>query len=334
MKVLYAVLIALFLLPPEAVPQSSGNSSVPQGAADNGPLAVANTGLVYDSFRHKTVLFGGTLADGAIQNGTWEWDGENWTKIDVAGPSRRHSHAMVFDSRRRRVVLFGGSIGNDVTVGDTWEYDGETWRKVSEEGPSPRAFFGLAYDTRSGKTILYGGSQGYGKAAFKDTWEWDGTSWKQAATSGPSGHYFHKMAYDEKRGRVVSFGGRGGGGETWEWDGKAWTKLSSMGPPPRDHHAIAYHGKRKKVVIFAGSRQAPGGGYPKDPKEKWLNDIWEWNGKTWTRIGDGGISAIGGQPGLTYDHKRRRLVLFGGGNAEGILQGTWEWADEKWQQVK
>jgi Galactose oxidase, central domain len=294
------------------------------------PRPVARPGLVFDEARGKVVLFGGS-ADSMPTDQTWEWDGRKWAKRDTPGPSPRSSHGMVFDTRRRRVVLFGGFGAGGRLLGDTWEYEGRSWRKVSESGPSPRGGFGIAYDDRRGRTVLFGGAQDFGQPTFTDTWEWDGSRWRQLATTGPSGNHFHRMAFDARRGRTVSFGGRGGGSETWEWDGRTWTKIASSGPPPRDHHALAYDSRRHRIVLFGGGRQLPGGGYPKDPNELWLRDLWEWDGERWTLVSADGPPSSGGLPGLTYDAKHSRLVLFGGGgDSSGALEGTWVWDGKLW----
>jgi hypothetical protein len=71
------------------------------------------------------VLYGGTDFPGSTHyNDTWEWDGIQWTKADVAGPTGpRVFHAMAYDPKRRKVVLFGGSPGvHNGYLNETWEY--------------------------------------------------------------------------------------------------------------------------------------------------------------------------------------------------------------------
>ena len=293
------------------------------------PANIYYPGLVYDDSRGVTVLFGGISRDTtyAAHPRTWEWDGTTWRMRDAVGPSARAAHGMVYDSRRRRVVLFGGSY-KDEPFGDTWEYDGIAWTRRSTWGPAPRVAFGMAYDSARGRVVLHGGSQGVGLTIFEDTWEWDGEKWLRVATTGLPRNSFHKMAYDARRQRVVSFGGRGAGGETWEWDGRTWARVHASGPPARDHHAIAYDAKRGRVVVFGGSSQ-PGG-------TSYFRDAWAWDGSQWTQLPVGqDISARGGLPGMTYDTRRDRLVLVGGGGNAPADQyaGTWEWDDQGWARV-
>src|SRR5262245_27019680 len=45
------------------------------------PAARANPGMAHDLFRNRTVIFGGTNAQGNRLGDTWEWDGTNWTRM-------------------------------------------------------------------------------------------------------------------------------------------------------------------------------------------------------------------------------------------------------------
>ena len=73
----------------------------PSGAS---PPARQLGNLVYDSWRGRTVLFGGSDAfGGAFLGDTWEWDGTSWFDVTPAGgasPTARAWHAMTFDSAR------------------------------------------------------------------------------------------------------------------------------------------------------------------------------------------------------------------------------------------
>jgi hypothetical protein len=317
------------LLMTAALAVSIAAGSLAQRTSDLGgpaPWPVDRPGLAFDTHRHVAVLFGG--GDQHRTDQTWEWNGSSWTARNIPGPPARTSHGMSFDSRRARMVLFGGYNETGI-LGDTWEFDGKRWQKVAEDGPARRIGFGMAYDSARGRTVVFGGGRDFGEPTLTDTWEWDGKVWTRASTTGPSGNLFLKMAYDAGRQRVVAFGGRGGGNQTWEWDGREWTQVASSGPPPRDHHAMAYDGRRGRIVIFGGGRQLPNGEVPSDTAGAWLRDLWAWDGTHWTELAASGPTARGGQPGLTYDSARDRLVLFGGGN----LDGTWEWDGQRWTLV-
>lgn len=277
--------------------------------------------MAYDSARGRTVLFGG---DGAGYLGdTWEWDGASWTQAATTGPSARNESAMAYDSARGVVVLFGGGQNNNPqTNSDTWEWDGIAWTLRATTGPSARVRHAMAYDSSRGVVVLFGGldaSGGGGALVAKgDTWEWNGTAWTLRATTGPAARTSHAIAYDKARGRTVLFGGFGASvfGDTWEWDGTAWTQVATTGPTARYDHAMAYAGGCGHTLLFAGYDQSPPTGR--------VDDTWDWDGTTWTRLPAAGPSARNGHK-MAYDSLRRRFVLFGGYALPAGQNGeTWE----------
>ena len=79
--------------------------------------------MAFNVERGVTELFGGQtgFAFGAgVLGDTWQWDGNDWTQVPIAGPTPRTFTKMVYDSNRHRSVLFGGYNGSQF-VGDTWE---------------------------------------------------------------------------------------------------------------------------------------------------------------------------------------------------------------------
>jgi hypothetical protein len=190
----------------------------------------------------------------------------------------------------------------------------------------------MVYDSRRQRVVLFGG---YGDGTILgDTWEFDGSSWQKVADGGPSPRAAFGMAFDSARGKTVVFGGARDRGEptmhdTWEWDGREWQRKGTSGPPPRDHHAMTYDSRRQRVLVFGGGRQLPNGSFPADTTGAWLRDLWAWDGTSWTQLAESGPPSRGGLPGLAYDSRRDRVVLFGGGH----LDGTWEWDGHAWRQV-
>jgi hypothetical protein len=268
-----------------------------KAAAAAPPPARCCAGMVYDSARHKTVLFGGANNGSAIGPGslgasvygaTWEWDGAGWAQVADGGPSARDFHAMVFDSARGKTVLYGGQVSGTFFA-DTWEWDGTSWAQVGDGGPGPRAVHAMAYDSARGQTILFGGWDGQQYSG--ETWGWDGAVWTllARADAGPGARGFHGMAYDSARRRAVLFGGEtdmlfGGAdqGDTWEWDGTAWKEVPDAGLTPRDSPGLAYDSARGRTVLFGGWNQ------------DYFGDTWEYVGPPVPSTGDGGTAGDGG----------------------------------------
>ena len=106
-----------------------------QKLSDGGPPPRYHHRMAFDSQSGVIVLFGG-LGGGqppATFDDTWIWDGQHWTEIKTASPSKRSDNVMAYDPVRHRVVLFGGSYWDGkVTThyDDTWEWDGKQWSEV------------------------------------------------------------------------------------------------------------------------------------------------------------------------------------------------------------
>jgi hypothetical protein len=198
------------------------------------PPARAEASMVYDSARHRLVLFGGYRGSGADRErfgDTWEFDGQAWRRMETAeGPSPRNGAAMAYDAVRRQVVLFGGSGGPRA---DTWEWDGSAWVRV--EAPTPGRYnCAMAYDVRLKEVVRFGGWDGETRRG--GTWRYDGRGWEAVSDGGPEPRNHASMAYDDSRGVLVLFGGHDGDlvfGDTWERQAGTWSRVSFEEPRRR-----------------------------------------------------------------------------------------------------
>jgi hypothetical protein len=188
---------------------------------NTGPRPRFGCEMVYDSYKQRTILFGGLVP---VLGDTWEWRGEKWVDISgitVRGPAPRGHHSMVFDPINHIVTLFGGFGGSAIDrLGDTWIMKDDTWSRRQDIGPSPRAYSKMVY--ADNRTVLFGGD---GPALCDDTWEWNGNLWIERQNMGPTHRREHSMAYDSERQRIILFGGLGwtqGGGGEYEYLGDTW----------------------------------------------------------------------------------------------------------------
>jgi hypothetical protein len=189
--------------------------------ADTGPSVRRGHAMAGDAKRQRIVLFGGSVRtgvgsdfqEGNFQSDTWEWDGEEWTKLEDTGPPRRSFHGMAYDNMRERIILVGGFNGQ-APLNDTWEWDGNIWKHMTDVGPGGISGHSMVYN---GQGIeLFGGSS---TNRLGNTWTWDGKHWTQKQDMGPDPRSLSSMAYDSKRDRVVLFGGLADNGlrnDTWE----------------------------------------------------------------------------------------------------------------------
>lgn len=189
-----------------------------QATTANTPGGFWKHAMSYDLLRGVTVLFGGaTNGLPGATDGTYEYDGTNWTQLAPATtPGWRENHAMCFHTNLGATVMFGGfnPLANSVQ-NETWTWDGSNWSLVAPVGPQPpaRASAEMVYDSVRGVCVLHGGNDNSG-TPFDDTWEFDGVIWTQMPGSGPGNRAFG-AAFDASERVVVRYGGIGHTTETW-----------------------------------------------------------------------------------------------------------------------
>ncbi|MFO1502030.1 MAG: kelch repeat-containing protein, partial [Verrucomicrobiota bacterium] len=230
------------------------------------PVQRFRHGLVYDSLRHRLVLFGGETRTPEGQqlflNDLWEWDGHAWLFRTAAGPAPRVNHGMAFDPARGVTVVYGGFINApSPQLAAVWEWDGNQWRNiVLTTGPNAnysQDIGSMVYD-HSRRLVAFGPTiETSGNWTF---WSWDGRAWSNLfdAYSAPFFRLeYGRIASDAGCGRLLYFGGKSGAGPvrvTGSFDATGWNALTNLDvtPPSRFEHALAYDAARGTVVMFGG----------------------------------------------------------------------------------
>ena len=111
--------------------------------------------------------------------------------------------------------------------------------------------------------------------------------------------------------------------EAWKWDGRGWSRWSDRDAPAFAHHTMAFDPGRNVLVICGRPTPSQGGEY----------QVWEFDRNTWIRRANVPVhSSAQGDPKLTYDQRRKRLVLY-------IAQNTgtaevWEFNGKDWQWMR
>ena len=246
-----------------------------------GPQPRQRAGMVFDSQRGVTVLFGGNNGGTTSFNDTWEWDGSAWTQRfpAVSPPSSR---LLAYDSARGVAVL--------VASNGTWEWDGVAWTLRSTQPVSGNH---IAHDPARARTVLLG----------SDTKEWDGVTWTTLPTAPTAAHLVMSMGYDPASQRVTAFTPFQGvsnptaGGRLWSWDGAVWTSTAPVpGPYLRGGTFVTHAGSLRMYGGDDGYSAIVGLYSPMsvNPMVTSSNPGGRW-----------------GQS-MAYDSLRGRLVLFGG----------------------
>lgn len=245
-----------------------------------GPDPRDDHGLIYDTERKVTVLFGGrafgydprpgqpNYYGNYNANDTWTWNGTVWTKRNpVHRPPPLTGFGLAWDEARNRVVLFGGRRADNVPSNETWEWNGDDWTQVTTATvPGARDRHSMCYDTVRQETLLIGGdivpAAGDYYAERKKLWAYNGTNWmvRDAGFVGDSStvpYYGPGFAFDEHRGVAVlfqSFAAPGASGYALpEWNGTAWG-FGTAGVQQLDAtvNAGAWYDPFRRFVSLAG----------------------------------------------------------------------------------
>src|SRR2546423_981057 len=223
-------------------------------------------------------------------------------------PPARHNAAIAFDPITESVVMYGGT-GAPGMFGDTWSWRAGNWQRLAPAGPTPapRISAALSEDPGHRHLVLFGGTSATGDV-LSDTWLWTGDTWdRQTPRDSPKGRAAPSIAPDLANQSLLLFGGEAGErvaqflDDTWLWKRDNWTRVGSVGPSARSGATLAAVRSRRKTYLFGG-----GNG-------EFLNDLWSWDGKVWSRESRTTQSPTARQGALSaYIDETDDVILFGG----------------------
>ncbi len=257
--------------------------------------------------------------DGCSSGCTTEFP--KWEKLS-ATLSVHWTHVMTYFLKSGKTVLFSG-----YQTQDTWEWNGSKWTFLDFQPLPPSTGNARSvYDVKRDRMVMYGGAE---KVAT--TWALSKNAWTDVSPpAGPGGRQFCALAYDIDRDRIVMFGG----GtyteyfdDTWEYDGTSWQQATVTGKPEKRQGIRGeYDRSRKRVVVFGGWN----GSLPKT-----YSDLWEYDGKAWTKAAPSAAPPARAWYSTAYDPRRKRFVLGGGSHPQTNqeLHDLWEWDGKAWANI-
>jgi hypothetical protein len=111
--------------------------------------------------------------------------------------------------------------------------------------------------------------------------------------------------------------------EAWKWDGQGWSRLVIAGAPAFAHHSMAFDSSRNVLVVCGRPTPGEGSEY----------QIWQFDGTRWYRKANVPVHPDAqGDPKLTYDEHRSRLVLYVAHYA-GTTE-VWEFDGDNWRLAR
>lgn len=308
--------------------------------SSEGPGAITHPAMAYDSSRGVTIVYGGFSLDSrgnAVLNDTlWEWDGAAWSKKADTGPGLALGPAMVYDPIRQVTVLFGGGSAYSLAsaAAETWTWDGESWREIPANNPPARTFPAMTFDRGLGGAVMQGGlaARGPHHDSLRDTYLWDGAEWTRLAEMPPR-RDTHQIVYHEALDRTFMLQGNmrtESDSSLYFWSGSSWEFIPGprgAKPTQKTEYGAVYVPERETVMIYGGTRS-------KNDYSYYVDELWEWDGESWSQLPMGTSPGGLAEMQMVYDSKRKKLVVFGGSrgldsNGNRILSpDTWELAIE------
>lgn len=295
--------------------------------------------MVYDYADRAVLLFGGAILSGSNLSelgDTWSFSAGRWTQLHpTTSPPAREGAAMAYDPFDGYVVLFGG--GNATTsFSDTWTFTNGNWTELHPTtSPPSRALCSMSWDSFSPRIVVFGGdsfSTSGGVATTKtlnDTWAFSAGNWAPVVTtSAPSARYDYSMANDTGDGTIILTGGTNGSvayNDTWSFFAGAWTQVTSAHAPLNRYPTQAtYDDSLNRVVLVAPliTSTALGGA------------LWGYAAGSWRLLGIVGYPGPIITEGLAENVSSGTALLFGGSNTTALLQSTWQFHHDVWQQLE
>lgn len=282
----------------------------------------------FNTSNNELLIFGGSTASGE-DNLLWSFRNNTWTQLSSAGPDKREDSLLIYHKQNNRSYLIGGrSFSSNQNYADFWEWNGSTWNQLSDSNPfGYLAHTCAAYDEKNNRIVLFGGlKQG---APSNELWMWSDNEWKQIPVEGewPSARLAASLVYSSAHKKIFLFGGSQTNGtiitDVWQLDGGTWSKKNEAFPRIGNG---AYHvaAMEDQFVMFGGfteSRQRSSKQFVYDVE---LN---EWSDVSITEPTARALHS------LVNDPTNNRLLMFGGGSAESLLNELWAYKNNTWTQL-
>jgi len=256
----------------------------------------------------------------------WGWDGTNWQRITEGGPPGRMLGAAVYDTKRNVLVLYGGRrVPNGRCNTETWEWDGEVWTLKEAAPPTACDHVRMVYDQATGESILFSGLDAT-ERRLNETWAWNGEEWKLLSAEGPKSRGHFGLVYDPVHEQTLMYGGYANivTDDFWAWKDGNWQEIHRPGPGRRSHFGMTYDTGADALFLFGGATQT-------STFTSLTNQTWIWSNGNWRELRLTVAPSERGKPAMGYDPVRKRIVSYGGFDANREdLADTWEWDGQGW----
>ncbi len=291
------------------------------------PPACWDADLIYDT-RFKQMLLVNCVAEPgkATLLTLWKWDGTRWQKVSQDGPPGRTLGGATYDDLRNVLVLYGGRpVERGACSQEIWEWDGEFWEQIDAQPPTACDHVKMVYDPLQQKSILFSGLDPL-ENPVHETWSWNGKQWKLLSQEGPESRGHFGFVYDPSHKQTLLYGGYAStvSAEFWAWKDGTWQELDIPGPGALSHFGMAWNKDEDALYMFGGATSM-------FTFSSLTDTTWVLRDGSWKELHPAFAPSTRGGPAMGYDPVRKRIVLYGGFDADqNNLNDTWEWDGRNW----
>ena len=97
----------------------------------------------------------------------------------------------------------------------------------------------------------------------------------------------------------------------WSFDGNGWTQIKNVSTLPSERYGaqVTVDPRTGKVLLFGGLVLENLGA---TQNQFYANDLWSWDGKTWTKVTTNGTPPPRENGAIAYDPSTNQIALFAG----------------------
>ncbi len=198
----------------------------------------------------------------------------------------------------------------------------QSWRPVPQ--PIPAEDAQLVYFPPTKSIIMLGGTTVTPDSAKTLVWRYQSGQWMQLESPGPGARIFFKGDLHAKENKIYMYAGSGiarnnvAKADLWTFDGSKWKMIFDNQIGGHDHHKMIYIEHMNAFLMYGGN----------------LNN--QFDTTTWL-LKEGKFHSVP-TPGpgikyqyaMAYDKKRKKVVLYGGGENPDEL---WEFDENGWVKI-
>ena len=307
------------------------------GDGKNGSWADQTFENVTSMAANGTTLYAG-IGSGTGDAEVWSCDTStgcgDWTKI--GGDGINSSWAISTYEEVNSMTFMSGNlyagVGTGANDAEVWRWNGSSWTKIGGDNINSgwNTNIEAVYSLTNDGTNVYAGT---GLTAGEgDVWRWNGSAWSQiggdtlnSSWASSTFEYVYSLQYFGGN-LYAGLGTTAGEAEVWRYNGSTWSKIGGdtvNSSWDSSSYEMVYSMTNDGTNLYAGLGNTAGD-----------NEVYRYNGSTWTKIGGDGINS-----GFTNTHTMVQSLAYGSSTLYAGLSGTganaemWSWNGSAWTRM-